>query len=137
MRLILVRHAESEHTLRGIIAGTVACTGLSARGKEQANALSTRLGRSEELADCGFVLASPVLRTRQTAEIMASALPVQQIQQDCDLCELHPMLFGIPRPGTGAWLDPSNTGITEWRVSDDRWHLVRYNDSAPCGCDGD
>jgi broad specificity phosphatase PhoE len=39
--------------------------------------------------------------------------------------------FAIPRPGTGAWLDPAHTGLTEWRVREGRWELARYNDTAP------
>ena len=38
--------------------------------------------------------------------------------------------FDIPRPGTGAWLAPAHTGLTEWRVADGRWELARYNDTA-------
>ena len=32
-----------------------------------------------------------------------------------------------------AWLDPSNTGITEWRFDDARWRLGRYNDTSHLG----
>ena len=35
-------------------------------------------------------------------------------------------LFGGPE--TRAWLDPSNTGITEWYRSEGKWTLVKYND---------
>jgi broad specificity phosphatase PhoE len=38
------------------------------------------------------------------------------------------LIFDIPRPGTGAYLDPNLTGITEWQVTSDKWTLVRYND---------
>jgi len=38
--------------------------------------------------------------------------------------------FGIPRPGTGAWLAPAHTGLTAWRVAGGRWELARYNDTA-------
>jgi probable phosphoglycerate mutase len=38
--------------------------------------------------------------------------------------------FGIPRPGTGARLEPANTALTEWSLSNARWVLVRYNDLA-------
>jgi len=41
--------------------------------------------------------------------------------------------LAIPRPGTGAWLDPAHAGITEWRVRDGRWVLVSYNDTAHLG----
>jgi probable phosphoglycerate mutase len=39
-------------------------------------------------------------------------------------------IFAIPRPGTRAWLNPSYTGITELDFSDNRWCLVRYNDTS-------
>ena len=39
------------------------------------------------------------------------------------------VLLGIPRPGTGAFLDPDNASVTEW-THDGRWSLVRYNDTA-------
>ena len=38
--------------------------------------------------------------------------------------------FDIPRPGTGAFLDTVNTGMTEWQVADGLWRLVRFNDAA-------
>ena len=38
------------------------------------------------------------------------------------------VLFDIPRPGTGAHLDPGYTSLTEWRVEEARWQLVRFND---------
>ncbi len=41
--------------------------------------------------------------------------------------------FAIPRPGTGAWLDPAHTGVTEWRVDGGRWLLARDNDTAHLG----
>ena len=39
-------------------------------------------------------------------------------------------LFDIPRPGTGAYLEPSHASITEWSHDDARWTLDRYNDHA-------
>lgn len=38
------------------------------------------------------------------------------------------ILFDIPRPGTGAHIDPLHTSLTEWRKSDGAWQLVKYND---------
>lgn len=35
--------------------------------------------------------------------------------------------FGIPRPGTGARLEPGYASVTEWHVQDSRWTLARYN----------
>lgn len=90
MRLVLIRHGESKHSIRGVIGWRVGCAGLTERGFRQAEALANRLRTTGELSDCAALLCSPVPRARQTAEVLASALPVQTIEEDCDLCELHP-----------------------------------------------
>jgi len=202
VRLILIRHGESDHVIRNVIAGQVSCRGLSERGFKQAELLAQRFTATHEVSDCQVLLCSPVLRARQAAEVLARTLPVGLIEQDCDLCELHPgeadglswetcratygafdlltfptrafapgaeswqefveqvratlerlarrfagqtvvavthagfivasmlVLFDIPRPGTGARLDPGSTSLTEWRVAQARWRLVRFNDTS-------
>ena len=202
MRLILIRHGASEHATRGLIAAVTGCTGLTAHGRAQAAALAARVRQTGELRDCTALLSSPVLRARQTADILAPALPVRRVAEDPDLREILPgvadgltraayrasygefdlsadvqrpfapggeswadfsgrveltlarlarrfdgqtvvavshagfivpailTLFAIPRPGTGARLEPRHTALTEWRVSCGLWQLVRYNDAA-------
>ena len=202
MRLVLIRHGESDHASRGLIADVAGCRGLTERGAMQARALAGRLRTTGELAECRTLLSSPVLRARQTAEILAPALPSSAIEEDDSLCEVRPgtadglsweayratygpfdlltsprrpfapggeswveftarvrtthqriadrfagqtvvavthagfvvasllVLFDIPRPGTGASLEPSYTSLTEWRLSGTTWTLVRYNDTA-------
>jgi probable phosphoglycerate mutase len=41
-------------------------------------------------------------------------------------------IFGIPHPGTGARMHPTNSGITEWQyeVDPDRWTLHTFNDTS-------
>ena len=41
------------------------------------------------------------------------------------------VLFGIPRPGRGTRLQPTNTGMTDWRYEEalDRWTLHTFNDA--------
>jgi probable phosphoglycerate mutase len=41
-------------------------------------------------------------------------------------------IFGIPSPGTGARLQPTNTGLTEWEYEPelDRWTLHTFNDTS-------
>jgi broad specificity phosphatase PhoE len=90
MRLILIRHGESDQVTRNVIAGRVSCRGLSERGFKQAELLAQRFAVTGEVSDCQALLCSPVLRARQTAEVLARTLPVGLIEQDCDLCELHP-----------------------------------------------
>jgi probable phosphoglycerate mutase len=202
VRLVLIRHADSIAAQQRLIGGPKGCTGLTELGFEQARTLAGRLRRTGELSDCQALLTSPWLRARQTAEVLASALPVDGIEEEPDLCELRPgeadglhwddfvdrygdfdmqaepdrpmspqgetwnrfvervgaaldrltdrfqgrtavavthggfisasilIKFGIVRPGTGAWLEPENTALTEWSRSEAVWKLVRYNDAA-------
>src|SRR5438045_773143 len=90
VRLVLIRHADSEHSARQVIAGMNGCTGLTERGVAQVHALADRLRATGELGDCSALLCSPVLRARQTAQVLAGVLPVGVIEEDCDLCEVHP-----------------------------------------------
>jgi broad specificity phosphatase PhoE len=41
-------------------------------------------------------------------------------------------ILGIPHPGTGARLQPTNTGLTEWEYEPllDRWTLHTFNDAS-------
>jgi broad specificity phosphatase PhoE len=42
------------------------------------------------------------------------------------------VLLGVPRSGTGARLQPTNTGLTEWEYDEalERWTLHRFNDTS-------
>ncbi len=202
MRLILIRHAASQHNQQGLIAELNGCNGLTSMGMKEAQILAERLQSTQELANCSALLTSPVLRARQTAELIKSVLGASDLIETSDLCELRvgtadgmdyavyrkqygefagPLapnqpfaaggeswnefmqrvqttldqlaktyanqtivavshagfivgsmlrLFDIPRPGTGTWIDPSNTGLTEWQYSQNTWRLIRYNDAA-------
>lgn len=198
MRLILIRHGESQHGVRGMIAGMRGCTGLTEKGFRQAHELAGRLAATSGFNDCNRLLCSPVRRAQQTAEILLGGLPVDSMDEDIDLCEVHPgeadglswvdyrerygefdliaspdrpfspggeswsqflirvrstldrlpvqhagqtvvavthagfivasilVLFDIPRPGSGARLDPEYLSVTEWSVEAGRWKLVRF-----------
>jgi probable phosphoglycerate mutase len=41
-------------------------------------------------------------------------------------------IFAVPHPGTGARLQPTNTGLTEWEYEPalDRWTLHTFNDTS-------
>ncbi len=201
MRLVLIRHGESRHGSAGVIAGVTGCAGLTERGFAQARLLADRLSSGGEVQELAILASSPVPRARQTADVLAAALAVPAIEDDCGLCEVHPgradglrweeyretfgefdlltspdrvfapggeswsmfaarvretlgnfadrfegrtvvavthagfivasflAIFDIPRPGTGARLDPAHTSLTEWQVADGVWRLVRYNDT--------
>lgn len=200
MRLILVRHADAYAGFHGVIGGQRGCRGLTPLGRLQAEALREHIAAIRLHAD--VLLASVLPRAIETAEIMAPALGLEAVGQECDLCEVHPgeadgltwtqyatrygsfdmeaepervfapggdsyasfhervhrrllrmadefanrtvvavchagvitasvrVLFGIPYPGTGARILPTNTGLTEWEYEPDgdRWTLHTFNE---------
>ena len=100
-RLLLVRHGESESNVTGIFGGEVGCTGLSERGRRQAEALRLRWqDHHDEVADVTHLYASVLPRAIETAELVRPALPAiahADVRTDCDLCELHPgEVDGLP-----------------------------------------
>ena len=48
-RLVLIRHGESQVTVDRVVGGSKTCSGLSDRGRRQAEALRDRLARTGEL----------------------------------------------------------------------------------------
>jgi probable phosphoglycerate mutase len=202
VKLILIRHGESLHSQRRLVAGERSCLGLTERGQLQACRLADRARRSGEFDQAAALLCSPIQRARQTAEALAEALSGLRLQVEPDLAELLPgdadglvwdayeqqfgsfdimaephrpfapggeswnsfrsrvaallqllaerhaastvlavthggfitmalmALFDIPRPGTGARVDPGFTSITEWNVTNAVWRLERFNDMA-------
>jgi broad specificity phosphatase PhoE len=90
-RLVLVRHGESRAIVEEIVGGHEGCKGLTDSGRRQAEALRDRLARTHELDDAAAVYASVLPRAVETAEIIAPAIgDGHQVEQDCDLCEIHP-----------------------------------------------
>lgn len=92
MRLLLIRHGESEGNARGIIQGRVD-TRLTELGREQAQQTA------EALAEHGIteVVSSPLLRARESAEIIAERLGVP-LSFDDDLMEYdHGDISGLTR----------------------------------------
>lgn len=72
-RLVLVRHGESEVTVRQVIGGPRTCSGLSALGHRQAERLRARLAETGELrADALYSSQYP--RAIETAEALSPAL---------------------------------------------------------------
>ncbi|MFI2207374.1 histidine phosphatase family protein [Streptomyces sp. NPDC020192] len=90
-RLVLIRHAEARANVEGVLGGHHGCTGLTPRGREQAEALRGSFLASGELADAELLLTSLLPRAAETAQLIAPAvgngsLPVLQ---RCDLCDVH------------------------------------------------
>lgn len=102
MKLYFVRHGESEANTRRIISNREQSLRLTERGRGQANALADRL-RSIPITS---IFCSPVLRARETADIVSAAL-------------------GIPYQVTQA-LREYDCGILEDRSDEASWRLHRY-----------
>jgi probable phosphoglycerate mutase len=89
MKVYFVRHGESEANTRHVISNRESPFGLTERGQEQARALADRL------KDVPFraIFCSPVLRARQTADILSEILqlPYQVAEAlreyDCGILE--------------------------------------------------
>jgi len=94
--MVLVRHGEAACNINGIVGGAQGCTGLTARGVTQAEALRDRLARTHELDGTVAVYVSTLSRAVQTAEIVLPALqaggdgPPLALTREADLCELRP-----------------------------------------------
>ena len=82
MRLGIVRHGESEGNVASTLQGCRIDTPLSSRGRRQAEALAIRL--SGEAID--VVIASPMVRARETAELVSAPHGVP-LRIDVDLVE--------------------------------------------------
>lgn len=88
-RLLLVRHGESEVTVRRVLGGEQSCTGLSELGRRQARALGERLAAGHEGA-IDAVWSSTLARAVETAEIVADHIGVDAVPRDPDLVERRP-----------------------------------------------
>jgi probable phosphoglycerate mutase len=126
--LHLIRHGEADANVNQVVGGMRGDTGLTARGRREAELLRDRLAASREITPDVF-LASTFARARQTAEIIAPAFSTP-LGFDDDLQELRPgeadglslqeamSKYGIPdfareperpvSPGGESWADLMN-----------------------------
>jgi probable phosphoglycerate mutase len=88
-QLILIRHGESNAQVAALLSGHDTCTGLTDRGRSQAEALRDRLARTRELDSVDAVYTSILPRAIETAGIVSSALGWPDAQQECEWCEIH------------------------------------------------
>lgn len=87
-QIILIRHGEAEVNVRRIVGGPLGDTGLTERGRREAERLCDRLTASREIK-ADVLLASSLPRARETAAIVAPALGIEPIVDD-ELQELRP-----------------------------------------------
>ncbi|NNE11208.1 MAG: histidine phosphatase family protein [Ilumatobacter sp.] len=88
-RLVLIRHGESDVTVRRVIGGPRTCSGLSDLGRRQARQLADRLAETGELADATVLYSSEYPRAVETAELIAPALDLP-VERDRRLGEHDP-----------------------------------------------
>jgi probable phosphoglycerate mutase len=88
-RLLLVRHGESQVTVRRVVGGERTCTGLSPLGVRQAEALRDRF-RREGPTHIDVLISSTLPRAYETAAIVGSVLDVEEAHRDPDLVEHRP-----------------------------------------------
>ncbi|MCY3967383.1 MAG: histidine phosphatase family protein [bacterium] len=88
-RLLFVRHGESEVTVRQVIGGDKACTGLSYLGRQQAAALGQRWAQGHE-PKVDALWSSTLPRAFETAELLAEPLGGLDVQTHLDLVERRP-----------------------------------------------
>ena len=89
-RIVMVRHGESVAQERRIVGGHKGCQGLSERGRAQVMALRDRWAERDEMGGPVALYSSVMPRAIETAEILAPALGVADIDRHCDFCEHHP-----------------------------------------------
>ena len=116
MRLHFARHGESEANFSGIFSSRGWKHPLTARGREQAIALSERL-RGETLT---AIYASPLMRAMETAEIVARAkgLPViaEPALREYDVGIYEDQVFAVGKPDFDRVMADWHAGDLESRV---------------------
>jgi 2,3-bisphosphoglycerate-dependent phosphoglycerate mutase len=80
-RVVLIRHGESNVTVRRVIGGHRTCDGLSPLGVLQTERLAARWAGSDEMV-ADVLISSHFPRARQTAEILRPALGLDAVEID-------------------------------------------------------
>ncbi len=120
MKIFLVRHGESEGNLGGTLQGCRLDTALTRRGRRQAEAIAVRLAEAE----VDDVVASPMARARETAEICAAPHGLA-VRLDLELVEFD---WGI---WTGLPLDDEmDRSVAELRA---KWRSGDVDAAPPRG----
>lgn len=72
--LVIARHGEAKCNITGTVGGDRGCTGLTPLGRQQAHMLTDRLVAEHRYRPYDAFYATPRLRVRQIAEIIATRL---------------------------------------------------------------
>ncbi|MDQ4097297.1 MAG: histidine phosphatase family protein [Actinomycetota bacterium] len=122
-RLILIRHGASHHKDDGVVGGPSGCRGLTDGGRRQAEQLGKRLAR-EVPERPNAIYCSVLPRAIESAQILAAALGIPEVVQDCGLCTWHTPAYadGLPvsefqrahRIAGGGVFRPFEDGNESW-----------------------
>ncbi len=129
-RLVLIRHGESNVTVRRVIGGHRTCDGLSPLGVLQTERLAARWAESDELV-ADVLISSHFPRARQTAEILRPALGLGAVEVDPAFGEHDPgpdidgLSFDdyVERFGTPDWNGDPHTEIFPGGETTAEFHL--------------
>jgi broad specificity phosphatase PhoE len=87
MRLLLIRHGESHHSNDKVVAEVLGCRGLTELGVSQAQAMGVWL-RGQNIKPAAL-LSSPSPRARQTADAIAVAMRLSDVEVNEGLLEVR------------------------------------------------
>jgi probable phosphoglycerate mutase len=129
-RLVLIRHGESNVTVRRVIGGHRTCDGLSPLGVLQTERLAARWAESDEIA-ADLMISSHYARAAQTAEILRPALGLGAVEVEPDFGEHDPgpdidgLTFDayVERYGTPDWNGDPHTEIFPGGETTAQFHL--------------
>ena len=129
-RLLLIRHGESNVTVRRVIGGHRTCDGLSPLGVLQSERLAARWAESDEVG-ADVLISSHFARARQTAEILRPALGLGPVEVDPAFGEHDPgpeidgLSFDayVERYGTPDWNGDPHTEIFPGGETTAAFHL--------------
>ena len=103
--LVVIRHGSGLSSELGIVGGHGGCRGLSQKGRLEASVQGAKLkamGVKLELLG-----QSMILRSQETAVIIAPYLSARLIEPSCGICELHPGPYdGQPVGSLPESIDP-------------------------------
>lgn len=129
-RLVLIRHGESNVTVRRVIGGFRTCDGLSPLGAEQTLRLAGRLRESSEVV-ADVVISSNFARAQQTAETLLPALGLSSFEVDPAFGEHDPgpeldgtrFVDYVERFGTPDWSGDPHTVVFPGGETTAEFHL--------------
>lgn len=121
-RLILIRHGESDVTVRRVIGGPSTCNGLSELGRRQSERLRDRFTETGELGDATHLYSSAYPRAIETAAIVAPVLGLETVIDEG---------FGEHNPGPECDGMPFADFIEQYGMPD--WETDRHAVTFPGG----